>query len=247
MKIKNLVIMVLVLVGLESFSPALTQAGALPLVFSSSSSPSSGSKGEGRYLTNNVVNLAISFNGKIDLCAGHLLNEKWMITAAHCFASGFPLDEYIISGDAGSGSIKELFFEKNVDLALARLDGEFEVPQCTPLSPRRPEQGEMVEVYLQGKAQKLPFIIKSGEHIASNPFINIEAHPMISLSPDPSGRLTQPGESGAPVFSKEANEPRYLKGIISGISTQQGSSLAEDIFRHQDFIITHAGECNVKR
>lgn len=129
---------------------------------------------------------------------------------------------------------------------MVRLNGEFEVSGCAPLTPSPTRSGESVEAVLRGGKQVVPFVIQSENHIASNPSINVAAHPMLSLFPGEGGRLTKPGESGAPLLSEGADGHKYLKGVISGVSMQQGVSLAEDVYRYQGFVSSHVGECVLK-
>lgn len=244
---RNSILTTLFLALFSSGSLALTvpQATAFPRTPSSLSSEIDLPLNDGKHQNNSgkSLRLLISYNGDHDICAGYLLNKNWMITAAHCFAAGFPLESYTVSGEAGRGAIEDIFFKRNIDVALAKLSNEFPVTECTPLPPVPTEKGKEVTVYTQLEEKKLPFNVRTNDHIASNPIINIDAHPMLSLSPAATGRLTQAGESGAPVFSRGKEGTRYLIGIISGVSTQQEISLAEDLYRHQDFIHSHAGKC----
>ena len=195
----------------DIFSPAMAQASSL-LGLSSSTLPLS-DVGEGAEGGDRVVNLTISWSGMTDICMGYLLRDSWMITAAHCFASGLPLENYAISGSAGKGAVEEIFFRKNVDIALVRLNGEFEVSGCAPLTPSPTRSGESVEAVLRGGKQVVPFVIQSENHIASNPSINVAAHPMLSLFPGEGGRLTKPGESGPRSFQREPMGINILKGL----------------------------------
>ncbi|MCG7252757.1 MULTISPECIES: trypsin-like serine protease [Corynebacterium] len=218
------------------------QASETSLVMSSFSTSSEDAEKED--IIGKVTTLNIPSYGIDNFCTGYLLNEKWMITAAHCFASGLPLKNYIAKNSETESAPKEIYFKADIDVALVEMQEEFNVTDCASLPPHPPQEGEEVTVYSGKEGKGLPFTVQSVNHLASNPSINIQTHPMLSLSPTPSGRLTQSGESGAPLFSVRDGEKEYLQGIISGISTQQELSLAEDVFRIRDFINKHAGECS---